>query len=279
VSVASEDTPLSRSIAGLDPGSRALLDLSLRRGVSDVEIALLLGTDPSDIARRRTVLLERIAADLGVTGSAARRRLDDDLREALASGERRGAARPSAPAPDESPSADTRPPVPEEAVAGARAERPGVAAALLAVTVAGVLVLVLLFLAQRPRDQPDAPGGRSAGPRAIALRPLGVRSGSASGTARIVGRGESPRLELSLRGLPRRGGTLEVWLYSSQIVARPLARAESGTSTVRVRLPPGFERFRFVDLSTEPPDGNDNHSGESILRAPIDALQASSGEQ
>ncbi|MGI8440539.1 MAG: hypothetical protein ACR2NV_10190 [Thermoleophilaceae bacterium] len=275
MSVASEDTPLSRSIGGLDLGSRALLDLSLRRGVSDVEIALLLGIDPSDVARRRTVLLERIAADLGVTGSAARRRLDDDLREALASGERRGAAPPAAPAPDESPSAGTGRPASEGALA-ARAERPGVVLALLAVTVAGALVLVLLFIAQRPRDQPDAPGGgRSAVPRAVALRPLGVRSGSAGGTARIVGRGASARLELSLRGLPRRRGTLEVWLYSSQTVARPLARAESGTSTVRVRLPPGFERFRFVDLSAEPPDGNGNHSGQSILRAPIDALRAS----
>lgn len=276
MSVASEDTPLSRSIGDLDLGSRALLDLSLRRGVSDVEIARLLGIDPSDVARRRTALLERIAADLGVTGSAARRRLDDDLREALASGERRGAAPPAAPAPDESPSAGAGRPASEGALAGARAERPGVVLALLAVTVAGALVLVLLFIAQRPRDQPDAPGGgRSAVPRAVALRPLGVRSGSAGGTARIVGRGASARLELSLRGLPRRKGTLEVWLYSSQTVARPLARAESGTSTVRVRLPPGFERFRFVDLSAEPPDGNDNHSGQSILRAPIDALRAS----
>lgn len=112
-------------------------------------------------------------------------------------------------------------------------------------------------------------------PPTLALTPLGGRSGSASGTARIARSGTSARLELSLRGLPRRRGSLQVWLYSSQIDARPLARVRSGASTVGVALPSGFERFRFVDVSAEPADGNDNHSGESLLRAPIDALPTS----
>ena len=41
----------------LDAGSRALLDLSIRHGVSDEEIARVLGTDPAEVASRRDAAL------------------------------------------------------------------------------------------------------------------------------------------------------------------------------------------------------------------------------
>lgn len=44
----------------LDAGSRALLDLSLRHGVSDEEIAKVLGTVPDEVGRRRTAALEQV---------------------------------------------------------------------------------------------------------------------------------------------------------------------------------------------------------------------------
>ena len=74
-------------VRGLDPGSRALLDLSLRRRLPFEAMAGVLHTDPFDLARRRARAVARIAAELdlegagvvaivqGRAGAAARRRL------------------------------------------------------------------------------------------------------------------------------------------------------------------------------------------------------------
>ncbi len=35
------------------------------------------------------------------------------------------------------------------------------------------------------------------------------------------------------------------------------------------RLPANFRRYRFIDVSREPADGNPNHSGQSVLRVPV----------
>lgn len=53
-------------VALLDPGSRALLDLSLRWGVGDERMAGLLRTGAADIARRRAGVIEHVAGQLGV---------------------------------------------------------------------------------------------------------------------------------------------------------------------------------------------------------------------
>jgi hypothetical protein len=45
----------------LDAGSRALLDLSLRQGVPDDEIARVLATDTAEVARRRARAMEQVA--------------------------------------------------------------------------------------------------------------------------------------------------------------------------------------------------------------------------
>ncbi|MEA2472494.1 MAG: hyaluronan synthase [Thermoleophilaceae bacterium] len=57
--------------ADLDPGSRALLDLSLRHGVSDDEIARVLGTDPDEVGRRRASALEQVGQAYAAHGSFA----------------------------------------------------------------------------------------------------------------------------------------------------------------------------------------------------------------
>ena len=54
------------ALARLDPESRALLDLSLRRGMDDAEIAGVLRVEPEEVARRRGELLERLADELGL---------------------------------------------------------------------------------------------------------------------------------------------------------------------------------------------------------------------
>ena len=72
-------------VRALDPGSRALLDLSLRRRLPFEAMAGVLHTDPFDLARRRARAVARIAAELDLEGAgvvatvkAALSRLPDD---------------------------------------------------------------------------------------------------------------------------------------------------------------------------------------------------------
>src|SRR5919107_1505129 len=76
---------LAMCVRALDPGSRALLDLSLRRRLPFEAMAGVLHTDPFDLARRRARAVARIAAELDLEGSgvvavvkAALSRLPDD---------------------------------------------------------------------------------------------------------------------------------------------------------------------------------------------------------
>jgi hypothetical protein len=59
---------LEECVRELDPGSRALLDLSLRRRLPLEAMAAVLRTDPFDLARRRARSVARIAADLDLDG-------------------------------------------------------------------------------------------------------------------------------------------------------------------------------------------------------------------
>jgi hypothetical protein len=76
---------LAMCVRALDPGSRALLDLSLRRRLPFEAMAGVLHTDPFDLARRRARAVARIAAELDLEGAgvvatvkAALSRLPDD---------------------------------------------------------------------------------------------------------------------------------------------------------------------------------------------------------
>jgi hypothetical protein len=62
---------LAACVQRLDPPTRALLDLSVRRGVRDDQMAPILRTDPFHLAWRRARALEKIASDLGSHGRAA----------------------------------------------------------------------------------------------------------------------------------------------------------------------------------------------------------------
>jgi hypothetical protein len=59
---------LAMCVRALDPGSRALLDLSLRRRLPFEALAGFLQTDPFDLARRRARAVARIAAELDLEG-------------------------------------------------------------------------------------------------------------------------------------------------------------------------------------------------------------------
>jgi hypothetical protein len=58
---------LEAGVRALDPATRALLDLSLRRRLRDDDMAPLLQIDSFNLAWRRARAIERLASDLGLT--------------------------------------------------------------------------------------------------------------------------------------------------------------------------------------------------------------------
>jgi len=94
----------------------------------------------------------------------------------------------------------------------------------------------------------------------------------AEGTARLVGRGPGAWLELRVKGLPPFDGTYVVWLFDAASDAVGVARVARGSFDVRTRLPLDPARYRWIDISREPLDGNRNHSGDSVLRVSVARL-------
>ena len=61
---------LESCIRRLEPADRALLDLSLNRGIPDAAMAPLLKTDPMRLAFKRARAIERVASRMGMTHPA-----------------------------------------------------------------------------------------------------------------------------------------------------------------------------------------------------------------
>jgi hypothetical protein len=61
---------LAACVARLDPGTRALLDLSVRRGVRDDQMAPILQADPFHLAWRRARALDQLASEVVDDGEA-----------------------------------------------------------------------------------------------------------------------------------------------------------------------------------------------------------------
>ena len=131
--------------------------------------------------------------------------------------------------------------------------------------------LALLALLGCSGGDTDGSGIAASWPGSVALRPVlpGVR---AEGAARLVGHGRGARLELRVRGLPALEDAYEVWLFNSVADAVGLARVVRGSFALRVRLPVRPSRYRYLDISREPFDGNANHSGVSVMRVPVSRL-------
>jgi hypothetical protein len=128
-------------------------------------------------------------------------------------------------------------------------------------------------LGGEPQSRPAEPAP-NAPPAASSPSP-GVKLAPAAGAtkARASARIEGDRLELRVRGLPPSGGGYTLWLYDSVAEAAPVARFRIRDAKITARLPEDFERYRYLDLSLEPRDGNPNHSGESVLRVPLERLR------
>jgi hypothetical protein len=235
----------------LDPASRALLDLSLRRGMRTEEIADVLGAEPENVEASRDEALQRIASDVGVSEL-------DEVRARLA----------------ELPQEEwlAAPTVNGNHVAAEPRRRRRVWPLLLGLLVAAGVVVAIAVATSGSDDN----GGSSSAPQAPAqpqasggttakLAPIGAAS--ASGSAELNGKS----LRLQAKGLP--AAHYQVWLYNSILDARSIATANGSRFTATADLPAGWKRFRYIDVSREPRDGNLSHSGESVLRVPTKSLR------
>jgi hypothetical protein len=263
----------THALEGLDPASRALLDLSLRRGMRTDEIADVLGAEPDSIALSRDEALRSVAAAVGM----GRDEQLDDVRAHLAElpadqwhGPRNGANGANG---NGAAATAAAPPVEEPR---GRSKLPLLLAGLAAAAVIAVIALSSGGGSDEPQTQAGtrakpAPAKQPAPPaKTHAARVTGI-SGGARGTARLL---PGRRLALRLGGLKDPGNAAyQVWLYSSVIDARPLAKANGSRIAVKVQLPASWRRYRYVDVSLEPNDGNVSHSGESVARVATSKLR------
>jgi hypothetical protein len=294
--------PHSDLLDELEPLSRALLDLSLKRGMSDADIADVLGTDAEAVLENRVALMRSLADQVAPESASADLPELEALIVARIYGTANGSATPppgaDAPAEPGLEIIDDRPtgmhsvveaPQPESVVDEPQQEppaagepRPAAPAAparkrpsplwvAVPLLLLGALIGVVIALANRGDDNGSAPAKPAPAPQAkplapqrVALAPLPGHQGR--GTASFQG----DRLRLTVRGLPDpRGGAYDVWLYNSIADAQRVGELQSTNGTVNARLPGNWQDYRYVDVSLEPPDRNPNHSGQSVLRAPV----------
>ena len=101
------------------------------------------------------------------------------------------------------------------------------------------------------------------------LSPLPTVPSSAAGTVRVLSDGE---MRVDVRNLPLTTGFHEVWLIDPDDPTRMVAIGNlSATSDALLTVPPGIDmnRYRLVDISDEPHDGDAAHSGHSLLRGTL----------
>ncbi|HYH58301.1 MAG TPA: anti-sigma factor [Thermoleophilaceae bacterium] len=313
---------LPAALGDLDPGNRALLDLSLRRGVSDAEIGELLRKEPDDVARGRDAVLELIADALDVGGQDRRERVrraiaalpDDAWRAGAESAEPAPAPEPArTPDPEPAPEPEQRetsndqrgapaatapprpsirlPREPDEHDGPARlplgaadedfdepersSRRGGLLVFVALLGVAAVLAIVLIGgddeedpagSADNGGDPAPPPGGNQGAGREARLAAVG--GGRGSGRLIVTDAGAT----IVLRGLPDPDGAYEVWLYENIVRARSLGTIADGGGRLEVKLPADAGSYPFLDVSREPSDGNPNHSGQSVIRAPLETV-------
>ncbi len=126
----------------------------------------------------------------------------------------------------------------------------------LAVVTAAVLAIALIA----DSDQ--------RGAQTLSLEPLKASS-EASGSAQLGGAGETASVEIS--GLERNeaGEFYELWLLNDadDLVSLGSFRVGGSEATeLDLPLPVDPSRYKFIDVSVEPEDGDSSHSGRSVLR-------------
>ena len=152
---------------------------------------------------------------------------------------------------------------------------------LAAAAAGSALVLVALLL--WPIGLLGGDDGGGEGGQASTAAASGSRS--PAGVAVVLGQGNQRVLRVDATGLAPSTRTFayQVWLYDSPRRARSLGLQvtdRNGTFQGTARLPEGFERYSFIDLSREPlNDRDEGHSGVSVLRGRMPRLERVRGER
>lgn len=125
-----------------------------------------------------------------------------------------------------------------------------------------------------PAGAPGAAGGEE--PRVLGEVPLRASPGEeGQGRAFIAEQGGQRAVVVQSRGVQNveRGELLEVWFYNSRTDAKSVGaqRVQGGTFQGLGQLPPDWQRYRFIDVSRERADRRPGHSGDSVLRGPVEA--------
>jgi hypothetical protein len=259
---------IGRSLERADSQDRALLELSLRRRVRDDVVAAVLRMPPEDVTSRREAALGRLADDMGI----------EDERERAGLGE----AVAALPADQWPPAGagerlDDQLPRREPPAKGPPPRRRRVWPAVL-IILGGALLGAVLGLLIFGGDDQDGGGGSPAkrpapAAKSVALEPI-VPGFPGTGTAAITGSGAQSRLVLKLRDLPPREEAYSVWLYNSVTDAVAIDSVVGTRLDLDRRLPADPSRYRYLDVSREPIDDNPNHSGASVMRAPVESLRS-----
>jgi anti-sigma-K factor RskA len=101
------------------------------------------------------------------------------------------------------------------------------------------------------------------------LTPLQTVPASAGGDVQVFSDG---KLRIDVRDLPLTSGFHEVWLLDPDTPGKMVAVGSlSDEPEAVLTVPPGTDlnRYRLVDVSDEPHDGDATHSGKSLLRGTL----------
>lgn len=137
---------------------------------------------------------------------------------------------------------------------------PVIAAAAAAVLAVAGTVAVDRFTRRAPDEKITAQA---------TLAPLPSVPPAASGTVRVLSDGE---MRIDVRNLPLTTGFHEVWLIDPDDLTKMVAIGNlSDRPDAVLPVPPGIDmnRYRLVDVSDEPHDGDAAHSGRSLLRGTL----------
>ena len=283
-----------QALKELDPGQRALLDLSLNREMSDAMIsALLEDVDEPGVAGMRTEALTALALAAEIDGPNPTDEVERQLRSASdqqwlgagkvngnGNGHRNGVVA-TVPLP-----AHPRRSKPAQQAEPQRGERSGriwaVAFALLALIGAISIAAALIggdddSPSNTSAETREAPSGSGAAPGGAAnpaapAEPVAFEAltpGAVAGAVTIAPAADGERYVLRLDGLPQSGGYYRLWLYDSLIESAPVAGLASGSGSVAFELPADAGGYENLDLSVESGPGDTIHSGQSIFRVSL----------
>jgi hypothetical protein len=157
-----------------------------------------------------------------------------------------------------------------------RRRGPGWAATVVAVAAAAAITAaVTLVVARRPAPAPQAQP--CAGTPQVRLEALpGVPAG-VTGYACLRTTDGQRRLHIHATGMPDQpDGDYEAWLLDATSLTGPSLRMEAlgelgGRADQELPVPANLDlsRYKVIDISAEPHDGNAAHSGHSLLRGTL----------